>query len=80
VIAALLKEQLVQYLNLSLNYLPALESLNKDPAMKRELCSYGNKLTLGFDNEMLVGEPDVDYWTQNAKDFKRIACGEEHTI
>ena len=24
---------------------------------------------------MFIGEPDMDYWTQNAREFKRIAFG-----
>ena len=72
VIATLLMKPLVQNLNMSLNYLPALETLNDNPSVKQELCSYGKRLRLGYENQMLVGEPDVDYWTQNAREFKRI--------
>lgn len=76
-IATLLKNPLVQYLNLSLNYLPALETLNDNPSVKQELYSYGRRLSLGYNNQLLVGEPDVDYWTQNAREFKRVAFGEQ---
>ena len=72
----LLNKPLVQNLNLSLNSLPALETLNDDPQMKEELYSYGRRLSLGYDNQMNIGEPDVDYWTQNAREFKRVAFGE----
>ena len=80
VIATLLKKQLVQNLNLSLNYLPALETLNDKPSVKQELYSYGRQLSLGYDNQMLIGEPEVDYWTQNAREFKRIAFGEQENL
>ena len=80
-IAALLKEshnspKLVRYLNLSLNYLPALETLND--RVKADLYSYGKHLSLGFDYQMLVGTPEVDYWTLNAREFARIAYNEQY--
>lgn len=75
VIANLLKKPLVQNLNLSLNFLPALETLDNNAAVKQELYSHERRLSLGYDKQMLVGEPDVDYWTQNAWEFKRIAFG-----
>ena len=78
-IAALLKEshnspKIVCYLNLSLNYLPALETLNDH--VKADLYSYGKRLSLGFDHQLLVGVPEVDYWTLNAREFARIAYDE----
>lgn len=81
-IAALLKEshnfpKLVRYLNLSLNYLPALETLNERHRVKADLYSYSKRLSLGFDNQMLVGIPEVDYWTLNAREFARIAYDEQ---
>jgi len=63
---------------LALNYLPDLESLETDPSMKAEILSYGDKLSLGYDNQQLVGEPDTGYWTEIAWEFKHIAYGEEH--
>ncbi len=75
VIATLLRKPLVQNLNLSFNYLPELETLNDNPSVKQELYSYGRRLSLGYDNQMFIGEPDMDYWTQNAREFKRIAFG-----
>ncbi len=79
-IATLIRKPLVQNLNLSYNYLPALETLNDNPSVKQELYSYGRRLSLGYDNQMLVGEPDMDYWTQNAREFKRIAFGEQENL
>ena len=75
VIATLLRKPIVQNLNLSFNYLPELETLNDNPSVKQELYSYGRRLSLGYDNQMFIGEPDMDYWTQNAREFKRIAFG-----
>lgn len=80
-IAALLKEsrtspKLVGYLNLSLNFLPALETLNENQRVKADLYSYGKRLSLGFDYQMLLGVPDVDYWTLNKREFARIAYDE----
>lgn len=80
-IAALLKEsrnspRLVGYLNLSLNFLPALETLNENHRVKADLYSYGKSLSLGFDYQMLVGVPDVDHWTLNSREFARIAYDE----
>ena len=57
-IASLLKKPLVQNLNLSFNYLPELETMNDNPAVKQELCSYGTRLSLGYDYQELIGEPD----------------------
>ena len=28
----------------------------------------------------LFGEPDVDHWTENAQEFKRIAYGEQENM
>ena len=75
VIATLLRKPLVQNLNLSFNYLPELETLNDNLSVKQELYSYGRRLSLGYDNQMFIGEPDMDYWTPNAREFKRIAFG-----
>ena len=79
-IASLLKKPLVQNLNLSFNYLPELETLNDNPAVKQELRSYGTQLSLGYDYQELIGEPDMDYWTQNARAFKRVAFGKQENL
>ena len=44
--------------------------------MKADLYSYGKRLSLGFDNQTLVGIPELDYWTVNAREFARIAYDE----
>ncbi|KAL0019035.1 hypothetical protein WJX77_006427 [Trebouxia sp. C0004] len=45
-IATLLKKP--HNLNLSFNYLPALETLNDNPSVRQELCSYGKTNQLGL--------------------------------
>lgn len=54
IIATLLNEKFVHYLNLSLKYLPALETLNANPSRKKELYSYDKRLSLGFDNQIFI--------------------------
>ena len=81
IIAALLQDtdtsqRRVSNLNLSLNYLPALETLNADDKMKQVMYSYRRRLSLGFDSATTICVPDVD-WTVNAREFKRIAYGQE---
>ena len=78
-------EKTVQYLNLRLNYGNLItcrhwRHLNDNPSVKQELYSYGRRLSLGYNDQLLVGEPDVDYWTQNAREFKRVAFGEQENL
>ena len=67
-------QRLVGFLNLSLNYLPALEALDESQHLKQLLYSYGRRLSsgLGFDHDLLLGVPGID-WTLNARAFKHIA-------
>ena len=66
---------LVGYLNLSLNYLPPLGSL--DGGLKEETYSYGTRLSLGFNHELPIDVPDIDYWTYNTREFERVAYGQQ---
>lgn len=67
-----------ELLDLSLNYLPPLESLKEDKVAEKELKGFGDRLSLGSDCNSLCGDPDVDHWTRNARRFKQEAYDFEY--
>ena len=75
VLNTLLGGQLAQYLDLGLNHLPPLRSLKELPAERQSFCKYGQLLSLGLDCVPYSGDPDLDYWIQNARTFKTVAYG-----
>ena len=75
ILHTLFGEQLVQYLDLGMNYLPPLSSLKALPAEKQTFRKFGQQLSLGLDCVSYSGDPDLDYWTENARTFKTVAYG-----
>ena len=72
----LLGKQTVQYLDLSNNYLPALETLQQDRRLLEKFKAFGNRLSLsGFDRNPFSGDAEVDHWLSNARAFKQVAYG-----
>ncbi|KAA6427624.1 MAG: hypothetical protein FRX49_02287 [Trebouxia sp. A1-2] len=65
----------VEYLDLSLNYLPALETLQQSDVLLRGYVSYGDRLSLGVDGNFLTGDQEYDRWILGARKFKREAYG-----
>lgn len=68
-------DDLVQFLDLGLNYLPPLQSLVEDPAMFEKLKVFGSRLGLGMDGTPCTGNKGIDYWILNARNFKRSVYG-----
>ncbi|DBA89733.1 TPA: hypothetical protein ACH3X2_004614 [Trebouxia sp. C0005] len=68
----------VEYLDLSLNYLPSLQSLTQDKVAEKELKGFRDTLSLGSDCNSFCGDPDVDNCTRNARRFKQEAYGFEY--
>lgn len=68
----------VEFLDLSLNYLPPLQSLKEDKVAEKELKGFRDRLSLGSDCNSFCGDPDVDHWTRNARRFKQEAYGFEY--
>ena len=68
-------QQMVQYLDLGMNHLPPLSSLKALPAEKQTLRKFGQQLSLGLDCVSYSGDPDLDYWIENARTFKTVAYG-----
>ena len=76
VLDQLLGKRVVEYLDISNNYLPPLETLKQDRRLSEKFCSFGNRLSLlGFDTNPFTGDVDIDYWLRNARAFKQPAYG-----
>ncbi|KAL3139902.1 hypothetical protein ABBQ38_004194 [Trebouxia sp. C0009 RCD-2024] len=65
----------VEYLDLSLNYLPALETLHESDVLLRGYTAYGEILCLDVDGNFLTGKQEYDRWVRGARKFKREAYG-----
>ena len=70
-----LSTKTVEYLDLSLNYLPALERLQQSDALLRGYTEYGDRLSLGVDGNFLTGDQQYDRWILGSRKFKREAYG-----
>lgn len=70
-----LSTETVEYLDLSLNYLPALETLQQDDVLLRAYTAYGERLSLGLDGNFLTGKEECDRWILSARKFKHEAYG-----
>lgn len=80
VLDQLLGKRIVQYLDLSNNYLPALETLQQDKRLSEKVKNFGNRLSLlGCDSNPFTGNADIDYWICNARAFKQEAYGCRYT-
>ena len=51
----------MQYLDLSLNFLPALQTLQKDKGLFSTYKS-GERLSFGLDGNPLTGNGELDHW------------------
>ena len=71
----LLGSNLVEYLDLGMNYLPPISSLDESLAVKQNFAKLGQRLSLALDCNSYTGIADLDYWTKNARTFKREAYG-----
>lgn len=69
----------VEFVELSLNYFPPLESLKEDKAAEKEVKDFRDRLSLRSDSSSLCGDPDVDHWTHNARRFKQEAYDVEYS-
>jgi len=68
----------VEYLDLSLIYLPPLQSLKEDKVAEKKLKDFRDRLSLGSDCNSFCGDPDVHHWTRNARRFKQEAYDFEY--
>ena len=68
-------DDLVQFLDLGLNYLPPLQSVLEDPAMSEEFKVFGSRLGLGMDGTPCTGNKGIGYWSLKARNFKRSVYG-----
>jgi len=76
VLDQLLGKRIVQFLDLSYNDLPALETLQQNSRLSEKVRNFGNRLSLlGRDGNPLTGNADIDYWICNARAFKQAAYG-----
>ena len=75
VVRDFLSTKTVEYLDLSLNYLPALETLQQNDVLLRDYTAYGERLSLGVDGNFLTGDQEYDRWILGARRFKREAYG-----
>ncbi len=75
VVNRLLGSKLVGYLDLGMNHLPAISSLNESSAVKQNFMKLGQRLSLGLDCDSYTGIADFDWWVKNARTFKTEAYG-----
>jgi hypothetical protein len=75
VVNRLLGSNLVGYLDLGMNYLPAISSLDESLAVKQNFAKLGQRLSLALDCDSYTGIADFDWWIKNARTFKREAYG-----
>lgn len=76
VLDQLLAKHVVEYLDMSNNYFPPLETLKQDRRLSEKFCSFGNRLSLlSYDANSFTGDADIDYWLRNARVFKQQAYG-----
>ena len=71
----LLNDDLVQFLDLGLNYLLPLQSLVEDPAMFEKFKVLGSRRSLGMNGTPCTGNKGIDYWILNARNFKTSVYG-----
>lgn len=70
IVDRLLGLQLVMYMDLGMNYLPPICSLEKFPAVKQNFLKFGQRLSLALDCDRYTGQADIDMWITNARTFK----------
>lgn len=71
----LMGPRLVWYLDLGMNYLPAISSLDQSVSVRHKFLQLEQRLSLGLDCDSYTGVPDVDRWITNARTFKTEAYG-----
>lgn len=71
----LMRPGLVCYLDLGMNYLPAISSLDQFESVRRNFLRLGQRLSLALDCDSYTGVADVDWWIKNARTFKTEAYG-----
>ena len=71
----LLGPGLVLYLDLGMNYLPAISSLDQSESVRHNFLQLGQRLSLALDCDSYTGVADVDWWIRNARTFKTEAYG-----
>ena len=75
VVNRLFGPNLVEYLDLGMNYLPAISSLDEAFAVKQNFAKLGQRLSLALDCDSYTGIADFDCWVKNARRFKREPYG-----
>ena len=66
---------LVWYLDLGMNYLPAISSLDQFESVRHNFLQFGQRLSLALDCDSYTGVADVDRWIKSARTFKTEAYG-----
>ncbi|KAL3154952.1 hypothetical protein ABBQ38_011481 [Trebouxia sp. C0009 RCD-2024] len=80
VVKSFLDGKVVQYLDLSMNYLPALQTLQEDPHVLKSYKSFGETLSFGLDGNPLTGNEEIDHWITAGRRFKQEAYGYQHNV
>lgn len=75
VVTSFLDGNVVQYLDLSMNPLPALEYLQEDPGLLDSYKSFGERLSLGLAGNPLTHDEEIDHWIKAGRKFKEEAYG-----
>ncbi len=62
VVQSFLDGDVVQYLDLGMNYLPGLQTLQENTGLLNTYKSFGERLSLGLDGNPLTGNKEIDHW------------------
>lgn len=83
VVQSFLDGDVVQYLDLGMNYLPGLpglQTLQKSTGLLNTYKSFGERLSLGLDGNPLTGNQEIGHWIQAGRRFKQEAYGYQYSV
>lgn len=80
IVKGFLDGDVVQYLDLSMNYLPGLQTLQENTGLLNTYKSFGERLSLGLDGNPLTGNEEIDHWIQAGRRFKQEAYGYQYSV
>ena len=80
VVKSFLDDNVVQYLDLGMNYLPALQTLQDDRDLLKSYKSFGERLSFGLDGNPLTGNEELDHWIKAGRRFKQEAYGYQYNV
>jgi len=80
VVKSFLDGDVVQYLDLSMNYLPGLQTLQEDTGLLNTYKSFGERSSFGLDGNPLTGNKEINHWIKAGRRFKQEAYGYQYSV